>query len=110
VELWTVLVPILLADVLNPVLFGALLVPFLLVAIGAFIPIDAAWYAMRAEPLVAAWPMHPASQLRSQPVNAVLFHKPFLTYQLETRYPRREGRSAWPTSTTPQQGFLSATT
>ena len=89
-ELGSVLVPILLADVLNPVLLGALiyalpfalvigaravfgeradgplrrlnaamergsavLVPLLLLAIGAFFLADAAWYLLRGEPLVA---------------------------------------------------------
>jgi hypothetical protein len=75
VELLTILVPILLADVLNPVLLGAVfgeradgplgrlnggmdrasavLVPLLLLAIGAFFLADAAWYALRGESLVA---------------------------------------------------------
>lgn len=58
-ELWTILVPVLLADVVNPVLLGALIYtlgssrPLLLLAIGAFFLAHTAWYLLRGEPLVA---------------------------------------------------------
>jgi hypothetical protein len=53
VELWTVLAPILLAGGVNPVLFGAVLVPLLLLAIAGFFLVGATWYLLRGESLVA---------------------------------------------------------